>query len=553
VDNDDLIRRYRQLESERTTIEQAWQLIEKYAAHYRGDFFQDHDEHSIDWVDRDTYDSTAPMALQVLAASLHGALTSPSIRWFQLRFRDKELNEAAKARQWLQSCADEVYWALQDSNFNQEVNEAYLDLVGYGTAHLMLEEGDQPGEWGGLQFSAVPTKEGYFENGPNGGNIRFYRCIEWTPAQILAKFGDKVPDMVKDLDEKGNQTRLKVLFVVVPRNNRVTSLGKQLPPSKRAFEKRYILVKNAETLGKPGGYYEMPVYSPRWRKTSESMWGNSPAMIALPDIMTVNKARMLQLEMGEKLLDPPTFADERAVIGDELDLTAGAHNTMRDINGVKWFDVGANIPVSDMMIEQLQQAIRDYFFIDQLRMPQPQAQPMTATEVQLRYEQMQRLLGPTLGRLQSDLLDPLVGRVFRMLARAGRLPEPPDIVIEKDPDYDVEYLGSLSRSQKMDEVAAIERWVMMAAQLGEVLPELLDVPDPVEIMRKMGIALNVPGDVMRDKAAVKQRQDERKQREDAMMDSQQQQMEGDAAQSLAAGEEALGATGGQPNGEGRPA
>jgi hypothetical protein len=62
------------------------------------------------------------------------------------------------------------------------------------------------------------------------------------------------------------------------------------------------------------------------------------------------------------------------------------------------------------MEEQRRNAIRDTFYVNQLMMQNgPQ---MTATEVVQRNEEKMRLLGPVLGRLQSELLRPLIDRTF---------------------------------------------------------------------------------------------------------------------------------------------
>lgn len=539
MDNAELIKRQQKLHGDRTTIQEMWDAIERYVTPYRGRFFRDQaSEHSIEWDRRHVYDSTAVMAHQTLSASLHGAVTSPSIRWFQIRFREDNLNKERAAAAWLEECAEEVHWALQDSNFNLEINETYQDLCGFGTGFLTLEESAGSRPWNGLQFSSVPIKESFFEEDEHGKTIRWYRCLKWTPQQIIAKFGDRVPQVVKDAEEHGNTDRMEVLYVIMPRNNRLSGLAEKLPPSKRAWEYRYIHKNSAETLGKPGGYYEMPVFASRWRKTSESMWGNSPAMIALGDILTLNQARKMQLIAAEKIIDPPIFAEERAVLSD-LDLSSASINTVRHLDKIKAFNTEGSIPVSDHMIDQLQQAVRDYFFIDQLRMPAPQAQPMTATEVQLRYEQMQRLLGPTLGRLQTDLLDPIISRAFRMMARAGALPEAPDIVRELDPEFDIEYMGSLARSQKIDEVAAIERWVMLGAGLAEVMPEVLDVPDAHQIMRAAGKSLNVPANVMRDQKEIDAVVEKRQAQQEAMEGAAMVAAGGEAAQQLGKGRAAM--------------
>jgi hypothetical protein len=67
------------------------------------------------------------------------------------------------------------------------------------------------------------------------------------------------------------------------------------------------------------------------------------------------------------------------------------------------------------MEEQRRGAIRDAFYVNQLMMQSgPQ---MTATEVVQRNEEKMRLLGPVLGRLQSELLRPLIDRTFAILLR----------------------------------------------------------------------------------------------------------------------------------------
>jgi len=544
MENEEIVRRFSKLESERKTVEQIWQVIEEYITPYRGKFFRDEsDEHSIEWSRRKVFDSTAIVAHQTLSASLHGALTSPAIRWFDMRFRTEKLNKNKRALQWIQGVAERVHYELQDSNFNLEINEAYQDLVGPGTAFMTLEE-DRPDikEWTGLNFSSVPLKEGYFEQDDKGKTLRFYRSLEWTAGQIIARFGPAgLPDDIIEQEKAGSTNKNKVIFAIFPRQNRIENirnLNRKEAPSKRPWEYRYVLKNGAITLGKPGGYYEMPAFAARWRKTSSSIWGNSPSMLAIYDVLTLNEARHMQLLMAEKLIDPPILAEERAIVSD-LSMKAGTLNIIRSRAGIEVFDSKGSLPVSDHMIEQLQQAVKDYFFIDQLRMPHQQAQPMTATEIQMRHEQMQRQLGPTLGRIANDLLDPIISRTVRMLARAGELEDPPPVVIEEDAEWDIIYLGSLQRAQKTDEAASVERLVMMVGNLAQVMPDMLLTLDQAEIVRHIGRSLNVPAGIMLDADEVKAKQEEQQAKQEAAMQAQQAQMEGEAMEAQAKGQQAM--------------
>jgi hypothetical protein len=509
--NKDLMKRFDRCASDRKTIEQIWDAITTFIVPYRGEMFETAmGETSIDWFrHREVFDSTAVMAHQNLSSNIHGAMTSPSFQWFLMRFRDRELNKAKATRKWLLQASEACFFALQDSNFDLEVNETYQDVCGLGTAFMALEEAQGPNnQWNGFDFTSVPLKQAYYEPDYRGRVHRFYRHLRWTADQILTRFGDSVPQNIKDLASKGDGRLLDVVWCVFPRNNRTVQLGEKMAASRRPIEARYILKDSCETLGKPTGYYEMPIFSPKWRTTSDSIWGNSPAMIALADVLTLNSSREMKLIASEKLIDPPIFAEERAIITD-LDLRASSLSVVRRLEGIQAFNTQGRIDISVEEIRDLREGIRNYFFMDQLTFPNPQASPMTATEAQIRYEQLQRLMGPTMGRLQSDMLTPIVERTFRMLVREGQIEEPPIEVIESNAELDLQYMGALVRAQNTDKAAAIERWMMGLANFAQVKPEIMDVADEVAIGRGLGQDLNVPEDFMRDENGIRRIRRER--------------------------------------------
>ncbi|RKZ93082.1 MAG: hypothetical protein DRQ40_08015 [Gammaproteobacteria bacterium] len=534
---DDLAKRYENLITDRTVAQLEWEKIERYVTPYRGKFFKDEkNESSIEWSRTDVYDSTAPSAHQNLAARLHGTISNPSIRWFEIRYRDDDLNKNKEVAKWLSDANERVYYALQDSNFNLEINETYQDICGFGTSAMFLESGgDDP-----LIFKSIPLKEMCFESDWRGTVLRFYRLLEMTPAQILSQFGAKnVPDNIVEMDKEGQQEKQDVLFSVYPRNNKIVPVGKMQRSDRRPWAYCYFLKDTREMLGDEGGYYEMPVFVPRWRKTNSSIWGNSPAHLAMGDIMSLNKAREMQLKASEKAIDPPLFAEERAIIAD-LDLSAASLNVVRKLDGIKAFDSKFDIYVSDHMIDQLQNSVRDYFFYDQLMLPAPQGTPATAYEISVRYEQLQKLLGPTLGRLQNDLLDPVVSRTFRVLARAGQIPPPPQAVIDAGAELEVEYIGALSNAQKADRAASIERYGVSLANLAPTMPEVLDVVDQEELARHLGRDLGVPPDVMRGEDEIKKLREERAEMQKRAQAAEVATMEADAMTSEAGAVAAMG-------------
>lgn len=555
MDGGEIVKRFDTLVSQRKTVEDIWDVINKLVVPFRGDFFRDiSSEHAVTWRDnREIFDSTAVDATNTLAASIHGSLTSPAIRWFELAWRESELNNDKDARVWLEDSAHKCFTALQDSNFNLEANETYIDLVSYGTSMIIEEVEEKNGEFQKLNFQSVPVEETWFEQDHTGQANRSYRRYMWTADQMATKFGkEALPESMQKMvgSAQAMDKKFKVILCIYPREDKQdANISKVLAPKERPWGMKYVLHKDSFELGEEGGYYENPAFIPRWRKTSKSMWGHGPAMIALPDILTINQLVELILKATEKVVDPASLVSERGLLSD-LDLEPAGMTVVRDVDkSIKAHESRARFDVSQLQREQLKQSIRSIFYVDQLELKESPA--MTATEVQTRYELMQRLLGPTLGRLQSDYLDPLVQRTFNILYRAGQFGELPASVLEQGSgELDIIYTGPLVRAQRADIAQGVARWVASLAELGEVAPEVLDIPNWDEIGKELGSLEGVPAKLMNSDAEIKKI---RKDREEAQARTQQgleDEQVGKGMEALGKGESAVrGVPGLEPGSE----
>ena len=84
-----LDRRYKTLSDQRKNWETHWQQLADYMLPRRADITKKRSEG-----DKRTeliYDGTALHAVELLAASLHGYMTSPSVPWFSLGYRQRQL------------------------------------------------------------------------------------------------------------------------------------------------------------------------------------------------------------------------------------------------------------------------------------------------------------------------------------------------------------------------------------------------------------------------------------------------------------------------------
>ena len=539
-----IIARVDVLEGERKVVEHTWQVIEQFVVPYRGKFFRTElQEQEVEWRKRDIYDDTAVKSNRRLAANLHSNLTSPTLNWFNITFRQDELNDDQQAREWIEECGEITYKALQDSNFNLEISEGYTDLCSFATMTIVEEVEDEI-EWKGINFQAVPMRECFFEEDAKGQPMRFFRRIEYTPLQMVDKFGkENLPQDIVRRAEGHNTGDVKehVIFAIYKRDNRKDAdTSSMLAPLARPYGYKYVLRKSKEQIGDEGGYYEMPAFVTRFAKTSGSMWGHGPAHVALADIMTLNELVYLDQRALEKAIDPPSLTTENGLMSD-LDLEAGGLTVVADIDGLRPYDNQAKFTVSRERIVDLQISINEAFYGDQLELKESPA--MTATEVERRWQIMQKALGPTVGRIQSDLLDPMVQRTFNILLRAGQLPEMPEIVRSMGGTLDIEYTGPIPRSQKMDQADSIETWIAGVIALAEIYPDALDVPDIQTAIRVVGELKGVPSKVMRSEAEAK---DRAKQREAAQANAQETEAlgaEGDAHKAMGEGAQAMQASG----------
>ena len=472
------------------------------------------------------FDSTAITANNLLAASLQGTLTSPSLPWFSIKLRDEELNENRDVQLWLEDTARRMYDTFNETNFNTEVHEMYLDLCSIGTAALFVEEGTKGFDTDGIHFNCLHIAEYYVQENINGKVDTLYRKYKLTARQAIQEFGEEnIGEKILEASKEKPDKQFNFIHAVEPTEDYERALGET--GTKLPVHSCHVCVEDKMKV-RTGGYNEFPYLVPRWSKATGEIFGRSPSYNALPDIKTLNKAVEIGLKAWAKAIDPPLLVQDDGVIG-RVRMTPAGITVVRNDGAIKPLQIGSNWQITDMKENQLRTAIRQAYYSDQLQLQDgPQ---MTATEVQVRYELMQRLLGPTLGRFQSEFLNPLIERTFGIMFRAGALLPEPDVI--KGQQIDVEYVGPLARSQRMEEAVAIERLYTLAMNVVQVDPTIMDNINHDEAIRLRSTLLGVPKSVLRGKDEVQAMREMRAEEQQAMAEAQQQQVQGDAMQSQA--------------------
>jgi hypothetical protein len=499
-------RRYRAQKTLRGRIEPTWDEIKKFMGPVTDSNSSGTSQGTgVAEKDKDVWDFTAIDGREKLASSMHMSITNPNMRWFLNSFRKSALNRDTEAKSWLDQESEDVWNDLQDSDFNVEIGSNYHDLTGPGCTFLAIEP--IPGEidpktletkWEGVDFTAIPLEEAYFEPDRKGDVRTFWRRHSWTASEVVdhcEKREIPVPEKVAAALEKGDATLFEVVFCVFPRPKiqKRKKVRYPAPEKLRPWGSQWWLEDTGELLGAEGGYYEKPILRGRWSSTSGSKWSHGPGNIALPTVRYLNAWMESYKTAGEKAVDPPILANEKDLIAN-VDLTPGGLTPCRDINGFKTLESAGRFDVAETIIANLQAQVKTLFRTDDLQLKDSPA--MTATEAQIRYELMNRVLGRTLTFIQNDLLGPVILTIMAMRIRLGVAAPMPKQVKDAGGVFNIEYQGPLARSQRTDEVAAIERGAAFVAGLAQFYPKVRAAFDPIIAIKHVFNRLGIPADVI---------------------------------------------------------
>jgi hypothetical protein len=118
------------------------------------------------------------------------------------------------------------------------------------------------------------------------------------------------------------------------------------------------------------------------------------------------------------------------------------------------------------------------------------------------------MLGPVLERLEDELLDPMIDRVFQIAFDAGMLPPPPQELQENPDGMKVEYISILAQAQKAVSVGALERTAAFVGNLASVEaatgkpPAVLDKWDSEGALEAYANSIGLPPQALRTEEAV---------------------------------------------------
>jgi hypothetical protein len=473
------------------------------------------------------FDITGQICARDLASAMHSTVTSPLTKWMKLRWDKDELNNSSEGMAWLDKVVDTMYNELNESNFNQQMVPFYNALDVLGMAALLHETSfDKNGAYEGMTFTSLHLSEIAVRENAKGIVNVLYRKFKLTATQAIEKFGADLGEDVVRIAEARPDEELEFYQCIKPREEyNASSLG--AGEKDRPFACYYIMSKGKKIV-KETGYYQFPVYIPRWSKLPGETYGFGPGHIALGDVLTLNTLKRLILKGAARAVDPTMIVEDQNILSG--DFRPGMISTVRNINGIREAVTQSRFDISFLVAEELKSSIKSAFYIDKLMLPpRTETGAMTAYETQQRLEQTQIVIGPALSQLENEMLRPLVERTMDMLIRHGKIPPVPDSVLSLAQEetmgpveigYNISFVNSLARSQRLAEGRNILSWAQEVGSLAQIKPEALDRINGDAMAEELGRIRDIPESlIMSDDEVAAQRQ-ERQQTQEAAQNLQ---------------------------------
>lgn len=435
------------------------------------------------------FDETAVVGVQEFASRLQSGLVPNFARWADFiagsevppEQRDAVDNE-------LDEVTDYVFEIIQNSNFSQEVHESFIDLA-VGTGVLCVEEGDSINP---VNFTAIPLPHVVLDTGPDDRIDHVFRKranVQIDQLQLMYPRGNFAPE-VMNLRNGDNKT--DVLEVVCRNYER---------PNEEAYF-HYAICMRTHTLlhsKEMAGVGANPFICFRWAKCAGEIYGRGPLINALAAIKTTNLTVELILENAQMSISGIYQMEDDGVINpDTIQLVPGTiipkamgSAGLQPINAAGRFDV-AQLVLNDMRLN-IKRALYNEMLGD------PNKTPATATEIAERMADLSRRIGSAFGRLQAELVQPVLQRVVYILKKQGRI-ELPTI---NGREVKIRSVSPLAQAQANQDISSIARFLELVG--GAFGPEMLQIlidseQTAVHLAKKFG----VPESLIRDEEQRKQ-------------------------------------------------
>lgn len=423
------------------------------------------------------YNGTAISAAVLATDGIHGYHISPDFPWFSYIMSRNILNKVPEIKEWLQGEQEEVYSALNNSNFYAEMWPFIYNGFTVGSISIY---GEMDYDTGRMVFEAIHPREAYFVENKSGVVDVFHRKYRLSAKKLYEKFGEKLPQVIKTAYENSPFDEFEIIHACYPREKRD-------PRKKDKLSKKYCSVwfatGSSEVIDE-SGFDEFPYKVWRYMKFSGYDYGLSPAILAMADVEGLNIISKTMLGAAQLFSDPPLNVPSDYV-GKVQWKPRGINPYDKENMFVRPVQLTGQYPVGVDREERIERAIKERFHVDTfLMLTSLDRGNRTAYEVSEMMGEKAAILGAELAPLNTQM-DAILDLVYFLKAslfpnREGTINPIPDIMHELLADnfsFSPIYLGRLAQAQRRTNKIG-----GMQGALEAVAPVLKFFPDAARII-----------------------------------------------------------------------
>ena len=515
-------KRFDGLESEYTS--KGWktshQDLAKYINPTRG-FFDGKSPNDGTMIDHQTLlDNHATQSSRILASGMQSGMTSPTKPWFKMGVARDDLNEDLEVRGWLDECTRRMLNVCNNSNIYGAFQSMYEEIGTFGTACcIILEDFDSV-----IRARSFTAGEYFLAVNERGVVDTFARKFSLTVGQMVRNFGyGNCSAEVQGFHDLNQIDKwIEVYHLIEPNDGRVSSPAAKDKPFRSVYWEKGTL---EDKFLKESGFDEFPVLAPRWDTvTTQVTYGYGPGWFALGNTKQLQKTVLDKLLAQEKAHNPPMQSDS-SVTGHVNTLPGGVTRTSANQPnmGVRpAYQLNLHLQSFLEAIGTLKEGIDKDFYVNIfLMLMQMDNTNKTATEIAEKKQEKLMMMGPILERLETEMLNPFIERLFGVMDRGGLLPVPPKQL--EDMDLKIIYISILAQAQVAAGTDVIDKVLARAGELAGVDQSVIDNFDLDETMRGMAEMEGFPAKFLKTKEVVKQIREQRAKA--AQMQAQMEQAE----------------------------
>lgn len=445
-------------------------------------------------------DPTHILSLRSYVAGFLEGNSSASRPWARIGTRDAELNENDENKEWLQHYTSRVFKYLSTSNFYYAAGNFYYDYGTVNTGAHYFEELDN----GFFVHTLIPGAYFVINNGYGEAAI-LVREYSLNVKSIVDNYGKKdkngkadwsnISSNVQKMYEGGNYNQMIDIVHIIQENSNFDRKKPNAYKNGKWIEKTYELGGNGGHFYANGQEYGLAtsdagddiflrVHTGKrkpfviGKSSNDFEYGEKgPTIDALGLIKSLNKKAISKDQAIEQILKPALQGPaslKKTYISHApntfVPLDSRAMSAKQKLEPI--FSVNPAIGTLVQDVEDMRQQVEKLYYADFLLFLSRNPKTRTATETAAVVEEQQRIIGPNLQSLNTTYNVPVLEYVM-------------DYVLFEDPylrpapeslqglALKPEMISIFAQAQKAADLPAIDRYVRMVAEVGQIDPRIL--------------------------------------------------------------------------------